>query len=140
MRAGYVITGIVLITLASVLGVLASIAGLLLGFYNVSASAAGTSTVSASTIALASFIQNSFYLSLLVSGLFYIIGASFLWEGFKLQTVAHYPVANYPIANYPVATQTQQPQVLAICPSCKSRVSVESKFCPVCGANLGLKT
>ncbi len=130
MRPGYVITGIVLITLASVLGVLASIAGLLLGFYNVSASAAGTSTVSGSSIALASFIQGSFYLSLLVSGAFYIVGAFFLWEGFKLQRVAYYPVA----------MPTQQPQVLAICPSCRSRVSVEFKFCPVCGANLGQKT
>jgi len=35
-------------------------------------------------------------------------------------------------------TKTEEPsaQVVAICPKCKTRISVDSKFCPTCGADL----
>ena len=108
-----------MITVGSVLAILAVVSGLILGIDNAANSGA---TVSVQSQAMTSFLQDTFYLSFLVAAAFYILGILFLWQGFAARAVVQLPV---------------QTQVLAICPSCKSRVSAESKFCSVCGASLG---
>lgn len=154
LKAGYVISGIILITLATVFAIIAGILGIIVYFNNLAASLAPGSTTP-----FAADTQNFLIAVLFVSTVFYVGGALFLWQGFKTRP-AYYPPrypAQYstpytlqpspqqyapPVSSAPASSAITQPvtvtttTTMANCPKCNVRIPAEAKFCPSCGADL----
>ena len=131
MKAGYVISGIVLITLATVFAMMAGFLGLVVSFASIS------STVASTNSPIFSLYQSAFVITFAVGATLYAVEVIFLWEGFKTTT----PFAMrqfYPsmpsVQQAPFAAPVQN--TVAICPTCKARVPAETNFCSQCGADL----
>jgi ribosomal protein L40E len=154
LKAGYVISGMIFITLATVFAIMAGILAIIVYLNNLAASPApsSTSTFAADT-------QNFLLATLFVSTIFYIGGGLFLWQGFKTHPAyspPRYPVqysTSYtqqpslqqhalPTSATPTTSTITQPvttsatTILASCPKCNARIPAEAKFCPSCGADL----
>lgn len=152
MKAGYVISGVVFISLATVFAFLAGVVGIIVYFGNLAASTAG-GTLSP----LVADYQNALIILLVVATLFYIVGGIFLWQGFKPQP--YYPPRYVPPYSTPYPQQHLQQYttgttlsatsgssqtgptpstvtVMANCSRCNTRIPAEAKFCPSCGADL----
>ncbi len=112
---------------------MAGFLGLIVSFASISSAGASTTT---GTLAL-SFYQSAFVITFAVGAILYAVGVIFLWEGFKTATPfamrQFYPsMPSVQQAHFPGPIQT----TLAICPTCKARVPVDTNFCSQCGADL----
>jgi ribosomal protein L40E len=94
LKTGYVISGIILVSLATVFAFIAGIMAVIVYFSNLA------STVNNSAVSpfMADY-QNALILTLVVGTLFYIVGGIFLWQGFKTQPVYYPP--RYPVVTHP---------------------------------------
>ncbi len=131
LKSGYVISGIVLITLATVFAMMAGFLGLVVSF------ASTASTVASTTSPILSLYQSAFVITFAVGTILYAVGVIFLWEGFKTTTplvMRQFYPSMPSVQQVPYAAPVQS--TVAICPTCKARVPAETNFCSQCGTDL----
>lgn len=136
LKAGYVISGIVLITLATVFAMMAAFLGLAVSFATIASTAVTTATSSP----ILSFYQSAFVITFAVGAVLYAVGVIFLWEGFKTTTpfaMRQYYATAPSFQQVPAVAPVQS--TVAICPACKARVPADTNFCSQCGTELKTK-
>ena len=122
MRAGYVVSGVVFLSLATIFGLVAMVLGVFYGITNAGALCAPGGAASPADIAVCNAYTAGTIITSVASIAFYAVSILFLWTGFKTMTAAH-------------VVTVMQPMVTT-CPSCKAQVGPGQRFCANCGARL----
>ena len=123
MRTGYVVTGVVFLSLGTIFGLVAMFLGVFYGIANAGGTfCGGPGVLTPVQTAICDAYTFTIIITVIGAFAFYLASALFLWNGFKAQPPAR------------IVTVTQP--VLPLCPNCKAQVNPGQKFCHICGAKL----